>query len=170
MKLHEKANLTIGILFTLAIGTLSHFCYDWSGQNSFAALFVPVNESVWEHLKMLFFPVLIYTLFEVLVCAKTSAHFLTSRIASVLLGIFFIPAAFSLYTTVTGKDSLVMDILIFVLAVLLTFFLSRYLEVRCPYVRLPQWLNYAILLLLVLIFFAFTFRPPSLPLFQEPAK
>ena len=46
----------IGYLFTAAAGTLFHFVYDWTGQGAVAALFFPVNESTWEHMKLVFFP------------------------------------------------------------------------------------------------------------------
>lgn len=170
MKIHQTANLTAGILFTLILGTLLHFCYDWSGHNPFAALFLPINESVWEHLKMLFFPALIYTLFEVFVLSKTSARFLSARTLGMVLGMFFIVSSFYTCTGITGKHSLAMDILIFILAVLAAFLLSRCLEVHCPAVCLPSWLSSAILLLIVLCFFIFTTRPPALPLFQDPAR
>ena len=97
MKIHQTANLTAGILFTLILGTLLHFCYDWSGHNPFAALFLPINESVWEHLKMLFFPALIYTLFEVFVLSKTSARFLSARTLGMVLGMFFIVSSFDCF-------------------------------------------------------------------------
>ena len=42
------------------IGVLSHFVYEWSGENAFVGLFFPVNESIWEHLKLIFYPALIY--------------------------------------------------------------------------------------------------------------
>ena len=80
MRIREGTNLLLGILFAIAAGILLHFAYEWSMENPFVALFAPVNESVWEHLKMLFFPVFLYTLFEVIVLFKTSGRFLTSRI------------------------------------------------------------------------------------------
>ena len=49
MEIREGANLLAGILFTITAGTLLHFCYEWSGENPFVALFAPVSESVWEH-------------------------------------------------------------------------------------------------------------------------
>ena len=55
MKIRERINLAAGIIFTLATGTLLHFTYEWSGENPFVALYSPVSESVWEHLKLLFF-------------------------------------------------------------------------------------------------------------------
>ena len=50
------------ILAVAILGSLNHFLYDWTGGSSFAALFCPINESPWEHLKLLFFPFLFVTL------------------------------------------------------------------------------------------------------------
>ena len=48
-----------GILFTAILGTLSHFFYDWTGQGALIGLISPVNESTWEHMKLVFFPLLL---------------------------------------------------------------------------------------------------------------
>ena len=168
MKIREGTNLLAGILFTLIAGTLLHFCYEWSGENPFVALFAPVSESVWEHLMLLFFPVLVYTLFEIIVLFKVSGSFLTARVLGVILGMFFILAAFFTYTGIIGRNFLAADILIFALSVFVTFLSSRYLEVRCPSLNLPLLANYALLLLIVTCFFSFTFSPPGLPMFQSP--
>ena len=169
MKIRERLNLAAGILFTLILGTLLHFTYHWSGENPFVALFSPVNQSVWEHLKLLFFPVLLYTFFEIIVLYKGSGHFLTSRLLAVCMGMFFIVSSFFTYTGLFGQDFFVLDILIFVFSVLLTFLLSRYLEVRWPGLTLPLLAGYALLILLVICFFSFSFSPPELPLFTPPA-
>ena len=50
-----------GFLFTGALGVLLHFLYEWSGGNTLAAAFSAVNESTWEHMKLLLIPVLFYT-------------------------------------------------------------------------------------------------------------
>ena len=168
MKIREGTNLLAGILFTLIAGTLLHFCYEWSGENPFVALFAPVSESVWEHLKLLFFPVLVYTLFEIIVLFKVSGSFLTARVLGVILGMFFILAAFFTYTGIIGRSFLAADILIFALSVFVTFLSSRYLDVHCPSLNLPLLANYALLLLIVTCFFSFTFSPPGLPMFQSP--
>lgn len=59
-----KVFTVIGILFTMILGSLSHFFYGWSGDFFLVGLFSPVNESVWEHLKLLFFPALLFMLTE----------------------------------------------------------------------------------------------------------
>ena len=59
MKNTLKKSEIFGAIFVMVFGTLMHFFYDWSGKNPVVALFAPYNESTWEHLKLLFFPVLI---------------------------------------------------------------------------------------------------------------
>ena len=60
----------VGLLFTLLTGFLLHFVYEWSGDNPLVGLFSPVNESVWEHLKLLFFPILAYSIVEYFIYGK----------------------------------------------------------------------------------------------------
>ncbi|MDD7025196.1 MAG: DUF6512 family protein, partial [Oscillospiraceae bacterium] len=54
-----KCYTITGILFVIITGTISHFVYEWSQNNFILGLFFPVNESTWEHMKLLFFPMLI---------------------------------------------------------------------------------------------------------------
>ena len=53
-----------GFIFTTSLGTLLHFMYEWSGKNSLVALFSNVNESTWEHLKLLFYPAFIFAIIQ----------------------------------------------------------------------------------------------------------
>ena len=53
-----KSNMILGTVFVLITGTISHFIYDWSGQNYILGLIFPTNESTWEHMKLVFFPML----------------------------------------------------------------------------------------------------------------
>ena len=55
----SKRVMILAAIVVFVLGTLAHFVYDWSGQNSFIGLLTPVNESTWEHMKLLFFPMLI---------------------------------------------------------------------------------------------------------------
>ena len=53
-----KTNL-FRFIFISVLGVLLHFTYEWSGDNAVVGLFSAVNESTWEHLKLLFFPFLL---------------------------------------------------------------------------------------------------------------
>lgn len=62
--------LIIGAVFTIITGTLLHFVYEWSGESLFVGIFSPINESVWEHLKLLFFPMSVWILIGYLFLGK----------------------------------------------------------------------------------------------------
>lgn len=51
-----KCCTIIGIIFVLVLGTIFHFLYEWTENNFVVGLFAPINESVWEHMKLVFFP------------------------------------------------------------------------------------------------------------------
>ncbi|WP_051426788.1 DUF6512 family protein [Eisenbergiella tayi] len=102
-----------GFLFTAVLGTLLHFLYEWSGKMPAAALISPVNESVWEHLKLLFFPFVLFTLWELLHTFPAPACFLPARTLGLSAGLFSIPFLFYCYTAILGTNYLALDILVF---------------------------------------------------------
>ncbi|MEI3340636.1 MAG: DUF6512 family protein [Eubacterium sp.] len=59
----KKSNIR-AFFFIAVIGTLLHFTYEWTGKNLLVGLFSAVNESTWEHMKLLFMPAFFYFLFE----------------------------------------------------------------------------------------------------------
>lgn len=65
---HLKRYTIIGIIFVLITGTFAHFLYDWTENNHIVGFFTPINESIWEHMKLLFFPMLIYSVFIIFIC------------------------------------------------------------------------------------------------------
>ena len=49
-----------GFLFTAVLGTFLHFLFDLTGESLVAGLFSAVNESIWEHIKLLFYPMVLF--------------------------------------------------------------------------------------------------------------
>lgn len=70
-----KKAFIIGAIITSILGVISHFLYEWSGENKFVALFCAVNESTWEHLKLLFFPFLLWIIISHFVLNDTSKEY-----------------------------------------------------------------------------------------------
>ena len=60
-----RRSVWIGFLWSIVFGTVLHFLYGWTGENRVVGLYAAISESPWEHLKLLFFPVLVYTVWEV---------------------------------------------------------------------------------------------------------
>ena len=166
MKIREGANLIAGILFTLITGTLLHFCYEWSGENPFVALFAPVSESVWEHLKLLYFPFLLVSLLFHRHKIR-QARFLFSRFLGACCGMGSILVLFYTYTGITGQSFLPADLLIFCFSTIVSFFASSFFYHK---LQSTPSLTTSVLLWTVLIFFFFFFTcyPPNLPLFFPP--
>lgn len=163
-----RTNL-FGILFTIIIGTLMHFVYDFSGQNSFVGLFSPVNESVWEHLKLLFFPFLLFSIYEYFKKSKPFKNYLIAKALGVLVGMLFIVVIFYLYSGIVGHSLLPVDILTFIIAVFLSFFISNYMMQRgCLTSNSAQIIGGLLIILILVLFVHFSYAPPKLPLFQDP--
>ena len=161
----KKSN-KFGFLFVSVIGTLLHFTFAWSGQNPVIGLFSTVNESTWEHMKLLFFPMLIFILIEQKKYGASSRDLLAARTLGLLCGLLFIPVSFYTYTGIIGKSFTVLDIAIFYISVFLTFSIStKLLQKPLKVTRLAAG---GILCVLTACFFLFTFNPPHIQLFLDP--
>lgn len=156
-----------GILFTVILGTLSHFFYDWSGQGALIGLVTPVNESTWEHMKLVFFPMLLWTL---LVSPRLSREYPAISGALLLgniLGTFSVPVLFYTYTGILGRDVFVLDIAVFLAAVLTAFYFA-WKKKDSRMILQFQSLIWILTGIFIILFFVFTFSPPGIGLFAEP--
>lgn len=159
-----------GFLFTGAAGTLLHFLYRWSGGSVFAAAFSAVNESTWEHMKLLFVPLFLFSVVQVCVMGKNYPNFLAVRTVSTLTGLALIPVLFYTYTGVLGFHVMWADIAVFFLAALGAFALDFRLLGRGRFTSLwQQILGLAVLWALAFLFVWCTFRPPHLALWRDMA-
>lgn len=92
-----KLYMILGFLFTAVLGTIWHFLYDWTGRGAIAALFFPVNESTWEHMKLIFFPMLLCTVFLAARFKEEYPCLPGALLAGNLLGTLSIPVTFYTY-------------------------------------------------------------------------
>lgn len=164
-----KRNLIFGILFTLTAGSLAHFFYEWSGNNHFVGLFTPVNESVWEHMKLVFFPMLLYSVFFCLKNKKDIPCIGPALCFGILLGTSLIPVLFFTYVKAIGRDIFILDLATFAISILAAYAAVYKLGPSC---KLKPYGS----LLCVLVgiyaacFFWFTYHPPEGLLFAEPTS
>lgn len=158
-----------GFLFTAAMGVLLHYIYDWSGRSSVAAAFSAVNESTWEHMKLLFVPVFLFSVVQMCTMGREYPNFLWARARAVLAGLLLIPVLFYTYTGILGRHIMWVDIAIFFLAAAGTFLLDGWLLRRdrhgAPW---QQVAGLAILWALAFCFVWCTFRPPHIAMWQDP--
>lgn len=159
----------IGFIFVSAFGTLSHFLFEFFNENTIIALFCPVNESVWEHLKLLFFPYLVWTGIEYFIIKRKADNYFSSKIKGVLIGMVFILAFFYSYTGITGTESTFIDILSFFIGTAISFIISyEFMRNGRNGTRLVEIISICIFAVAAGLFALFTFYPPLIPLFEDP--
>lgn len=157
-----------GAAFALVAGTLLHFVYEWFGGNVWAVIGA-VNESTWEHLKLLFFPVVFWWIIEYFAWGRGERGFFSIRALALLAGMLWIVAGFYTYSGIIGKNYAVVDISLFVLAVLLTFYLVNRYQEGAPFLPVSSDLAaVAVLALFAAGFVFFTFSPPHIGIFLDP--
>jgi hypothetical protein len=159
----------VGIVFIIALGSMLHFTFELSGDNPVVGAFSAVNESVWEHLKLVFWPALLFMFIEYVVLRKkVISNFALAKTAGIYLAIVIIPVVFYAYTTITGESIFLLDIATFIFAVIIGQLFSYRL---LTYKKLSEGFNRMFLVLLVLLgiaFVLFTFYPPQLVVFRDP--
>lgn len=109
-----------GFVFVNLLGALSHFFYEWSGESVAVGIFFPVNESVWEHLKLVIFPTLVWFAVGTLYMRGTP-NYAFACFACTAAGIILIPSVYYTYTYFTGESFLPADIASFTAGVFLGF-------------------------------------------------
>lgn len=166
---HLKQYTIIGIIFVLITGSLAHFLYNWAGNNYIVGLFTPINESIWEHTKLLFFPMLLYSLIMILKFHQRYSCITSAFCFGILIGTFLIPLFYYAYTYILGKNIFILDISIFILSIVIAFWLSYKLTISC---RLESYtfLLCIIVCILFVCFLAFTYQPPGAIIFQDPTS
>ena len=148
-------------------GTILHFLYDWTNGSILVAPFSGVNESTWEHMKLLFWPLFLFALAQ-RPFFKGQNNYWCVKLAEILLGLVLIPVLFYTYNGVFGKSPDWINIAIFYITALLVFLFEWWAFKRdwlpCKRPRLA----FAVICLIGMLFVVFTFAPPQIPLFQDP--
>lgn len=165
-----KVYTILGILFTVVLGILLHFVFEWSNQNRIVGFFSPINESTWEHIKMLAYPMLIFSGLEYIKTGPVYDNFIIAKALGILAGMLSIVMLFYTYTGVIGKSVVVVDIIIYILSVIIAYLISSYLlKHRTFHSSIFQPIGVLIILAIIIAFMWFTFFPPKIPLFMDPS-
>lgn len=155
-----------GFVFTSVAGTLLHFVFDWSNQNIIVGLFSAVNESIWEHIKLFYFPAVLFFVIQNRFLKSPSLY--CAQLSALLVGIVTIPSLYYTYTGASGVKADWFNILIFFIAAALSFY-TLYKTVknnrRC---KISPIISYIIIFTIGFMFIIFTFVPPHIPLFIDP--
>lgn len=157
-----------GFLFTSAAGSLLHFLYEWTNQSILVAPFSAVNESTWEHMKLLFFPMFVFSLLENRFVSERYNNFRCAKLFGTAVGLFLIPVLYYTYTGALGVTADWFNIAIFFISAAAAYFTETVILKRVVSLSKSSFLCFVVLCLIALAFIIFTFVQPKIPLFQDP--
>ena len=156
-----------GFAVTSLGGTLLHFLYDWLGKTVFIAPISGVNESTWEHMKLLFWPMLIYAVVQSLFF-RDRGDFWCVKLRGTALGLTLIPVIFYTYNGVIGKSPDWLNITIFFVSAAAAYIYETRLFKNNKVICKDPRLAVILLFLIALLFVIFTFKSPKLAIFKDP--
>lgn len=160
-----------GMLFTVVIGMLLHNIYAWSDKSLFVAVLAPVNGSVFQQLKLLFTPYMLWTLVEYTHYGQYEKNFIPIKGVALFAGMMMIVLLLNRFITVMCRNNRWMQVTAFFIAVPTTFCADYLLTVHNLSVTPATHLTGSLFLFFTALAMAiFTFYPPDHPLFTDPNR
>ena len=157
----------VGFGITALCGTLLHYLYEWTGESILVAPFSGVNESTWEHMKLLFVPMFLYAIVQSFFF-KNIEDFWCVKLRGILLGITLIPVLFYTYNGVIGSSPDWINIAIFFISAAISYIYEtkefKKEETSCKSSKFA----FILLCALAILFVIFTFFTPEIGIFEDP--
>ena len=160
----------IGFIAVGITGTLLHFVYEWSGENRIVALFSPVNESPWEHLKLLFFPFILYAIFEAIKLSDEKFNISFAKLIGITAGMLITLSVFYVVRGVLGRTIDAVNIASFFIGIGAAFIISYNIINKSVGRGFVNGISTALLIIIALMFIFFTLYPIKIPLFIDPTN
>ena len=156
----------ISVIFIFLLSALFHFIYDWI-PSFFTSLFFPVNESIWEHNKIIVGSVLILAIIEKIYYKKRKnvifAEAISSLVCMILVMLIFTPVYLYILKT---NDNMIVTFAIFLIAIIVSQIVSYKLLNKEYNSRLEE-LGIILFVIFFLINIIFTYYPPKVALFYD---
>lgn len=160
--IYPKRQLILTFIAVVLAGCALHFLYGWL-PNAATALFSPVNESLWEHVKLIFWPYL-----------GAALLLNRGRPGGVRPWLLVLPLLCALvlilgwvYHITLGGEAMWVDIAIYILVMALGFWLPT--RFSGPFKGVKWMLPILVTVLLALLIGWFTLYPPEGLLFRDLA-
>ena len=166
-----KNIIKIGYIICLIAGFLLHFAYDFFNNNLIVGLFTPINESVSEHLKLIFLPFTLFTIFFYFYSKKKITNVFLISFISNLLGTAATTISFYIGIKFLGMNNTIFNISTYILGLsvaFITFYLGIYNDKFQDATKDSNELGMCTLLLLTTLFITNTLLPLKLPINKDP--
>ena len=157
----------IGVFISFIIAVILHFIYGIF-PNTFFSIIAPVNESIWEHMKLIVSSSLIFSIFEYFIYKKKDIpynNFILSYGVSCVLGIIVYLLIYIPLNDIFGHKAYIAISLLFIILIFVQY-VSYYIMNKKE-----MWHSCDMgILLIIIIYFLFgylTYHPPKVNLFYD---
>ena len=165
----NKKVIYITVLVSLIVFGLSalwHFIFAIMPTN-FMAIIFPVNESPWEHAKLLFFPAIIGYVILYYYYGKSKKNFLYGHAISLLVMPVVMFALFYGYRSIGIDEMLIIDIIITFIVIILGSYIGYRISHSERDYKNKSVITYTIPIALFILLTTLTFVQPKISLFQH---
>ncbi len=156
-----------GFAITSLGGILLHFLYEWLWEAAWIAPFSGVNESTWEHMKLLFWPTFIFAIIQSFFFNERG-NFWCVKLKGILIGLILIPVLFYTVNGIFGNSPDWINIAIFFISAAIAYiYETRQFNNDTTVCKNPK-LPIALLFSIAVLFVIFTFATPEIGIFKDP--
>lgn len=155
-----------GIFWIIIIGSLLHFVYKWSNNSIIVGMIAPVNESVWEHMKLGYWSLILFIPLEYLFIGKYVRSFFIGKALGILTLEIFVVVVFYSYTSITKEPMAAIDIGSYVVGAILCQIVSFNILKSSRFGRFDN-IGKIILITIGTILILFTFYTPKFDIFRD---
>ena len=161
----------VGVVVIFALTVLYHFLYEWFPNPVFSVLF-PVNESIWEHMKLLYSGILTWGIVEYFILKRKnikftnyfSSLFLTMITSIIVYLILYLPL-YSLF-----KENMFISIGLLIIVIILMGIFNYYLIIRKEENRFLDKVSIILIILGYVVFLSLTYDPPRNYIFYDTTE
>ena len=156
----------VGSLAIMSLAALWHFVYAWT-PNVVAAVIFPVNESVWEHMKLFLIPSMVFFTIEFIAIGYRFRNYIFAQGISLLVMPLSTLAIFYFYRNLANiEENLIIDIVITFISICLGLYIGYKLTVMKRKIG-TSVVTLFIALILAVVYGVLTFLPPKVPMFLD---
>ena len=164
--------ILLSFLFTSIFGVVFHFAHKKFPKSLLVHIFCPVNESVWEHSKLTFSPMLIAGIFQIFALSPTYQNHYFAILVNIVVGIVLMPIIYYFVQSFLKKEVLWVSISIFYVVVV-SAYLIEYLMLKDGATLLVpnlEVISLCFIFAIILLYAVLTFLPPRLGIFKDSVK
>lgn len=159
--------LLISFFLLSVIGSLTHFTHGWFKKGILLHMFSALNESTWEHMKMLVAPTILVGILQYIFLRDRYINIFNSILILMSVELITMPLLYETLKRLVKKVPFPITILIFFLSIIFGL-LAEYLILSNGIVILTEIVSFILVVVIVGIFGIFSYYPPKISLLKDP--